>query len=59
MAGSRPGHLEGGGGGGGKDHEAKVTGLWGHTPGICLNFRSLKQHFLVKFPPTRHIEALN
>ena len=26
-------------------------------PGKCLNFGSL--HFLVKFPPTRHIEALN
>ena len=38
---------------GGKDHEAKVTTpreLW--PPGKVLNFGSLKQHFLVKFPPT-------
>ena len=59
MGGSRPGHLEGLKGG--KNHEEKVTTpsreLWGHAPGI-LNFGSLKQHFLVNFPPTQHIEAL-
>ena len=67
MGRSRPRHLEGlrvwggrGEGGGGKDHEAKVTTpsseLWGHAP---WKIGSLKQHFLMKFPPTQHIEALN
>ena len=46
-------------------HEAKVTSpsreLRGeNTPRKkILNFGLLKKHFLVKFPPTRHIEALN
>ena len=31
----------------------------GKPPRNVLNFGSLKQHFLVKFPPTQHIEVLN